>query len=400
MNGPIASHPGAMPPDWDDANYLSLNPDVGRAVRAGRIASGYDHYLRWGRAENRSGGWRPAEGRRMTRSCTDPWHYLEIDPDFGLKPCCRIPAIVRRTGDAPVAPLRDDAAFRKLRGDLLSGELGAHCRDCHIRPLVPVERFREVIGGADAQALLARPLRQVRLELTTRCNLRCVYCPVSLPDYRGMDLPQAHFDAVLAVIAEAPTDAEVLINGHGETTFHPDWVSLAARLLEQGRRLSIITNLARLLTDAEAGCLAGFATIQISLDTVDPQLLPQIRRKVRLDTILGNMARIRDAAARRGSAPAFALSVGVYDLSVAGLPRLCEFAVANGIGAVTFWTLVKYDDVPDAVNVYPVESLEAAQIRQAVDCMEQSLQILRAAGIQYHLAGSFMDGWRQRLASP
>jgi glycosyltransferase involved in cell wall biosynthesis len=40
-------------PDFDEAAYLKQNPDVEACVRSGDFATGYEHYLRYGRAERR-----------------------------------------------------------------------------------------------------------------------------------------------------------------------------------------------------------------------------------------------------------------------------------------------------------------------------------------------------------
>lgn len=42
------------PADWDEAVYLTNNPDVAVEVRAGRIVSGYWHYFYFGKAEGRA----------------------------------------------------------------------------------------------------------------------------------------------------------------------------------------------------------------------------------------------------------------------------------------------------------------------------------------------------------
>jgi hypothetical protein len=44
----------AIPPDFDDAFYLRQNPDVAAAVAEGKLSSGYDHYIRYGRREGRN----------------------------------------------------------------------------------------------------------------------------------------------------------------------------------------------------------------------------------------------------------------------------------------------------------------------------------------------------------
>ncbi|WP_449235925.1 hypothetical protein [Azospirillum doebereinerae] len=48
------------PPGWRESAYLAANPDIAAAVREGRMASGYAHYVQSGRAENRPGGFRTA----------------------------------------------------------------------------------------------------------------------------------------------------------------------------------------------------------------------------------------------------------------------------------------------------------------------------------------------------
>lgn len=41
---------------WDEQAYLNANPDVAQAVREGRVSSGYNHWLSYGKNENRSLG--------------------------------------------------------------------------------------------------------------------------------------------------------------------------------------------------------------------------------------------------------------------------------------------------------------------------------------------------------
>jgi hypothetical protein len=45
----------AAPPNWDEQQYLSKNPDVAIAVKRGRFTSGWKHYLIHGVDEGRSG---------------------------------------------------------------------------------------------------------------------------------------------------------------------------------------------------------------------------------------------------------------------------------------------------------------------------------------------------------
>lgn len=49
----IARTPLRPPTDFDDAGYLGRYADVAQAVATGKFASGYDHYIKFGRAEGR-----------------------------------------------------------------------------------------------------------------------------------------------------------------------------------------------------------------------------------------------------------------------------------------------------------------------------------------------------------
>ena len=345
------------------------------------------------------------QDEKLTRYCLDPWCYLETTPTLGLKPCCKQSAIAQWEPQGPsLEVLRNSAPFQALRESLLEGNLSEVCRKCHIRPMAPVNQLRAAVKRAngshcdDANLLLAQPLQQLRLEITTRCNLRCVYCPASQPWYAGQDMPAAHFDDILALLRNHPRDLQVLANGHGETTVHPQWLELCNPLLEMGFRPSIITNLARLLNEEEAACLAGFSEIQISMDTVDAHHLNQLRRSVKLSVIVANMEKIRaDAFARWVRPPKFSISCGVYDANYHGLEPLAEFAIKYGMSSVTFWQLVKYADIPGVPNVYPVTTLEMARILDAVGHVRRAIGKLQDAGIYTEVAGDFLQEW-QNLA--
>lgn len=59
-NTPAESGGTAPPAGWREHVYLARNPDVAAAVRQGTLRNGYEHYLRFGQAEGRTGGFAPA----------------------------------------------------------------------------------------------------------------------------------------------------------------------------------------------------------------------------------------------------------------------------------------------------------------------------------------------------
>ena len=281
--------------------------------------------------------------------------------------------------------------------------MSAPCHDCHLKPIGPAAHIagqaRATLAAnalADECLTLPAPLGHLRVDLTTRCNLRCVYCAVSQPWYVGEDLPSSSFDEIVGLVESQKEPLEIAINGHGETTYHPLWLELASRLIGEKRHISIISNFAKPFSDEEVSCLSHFTWIQVSLDTVDPILLARLRRKVKLETIIDNISRVRRVAAQEGRpAPQFALSCGVFDLSTSGLPALANFAAAQKMAKVTFWQLVKYEDLPGQLNPKPIWSLAREQIVFAIEQLQTALNVLTSCGIQTELAGGFLGQWRQ-----
>lgn len=84
------------------------------------------------------------------------------------------------------------------------------------------------------------PVRSLhQIELTSRCSLKCVYCPspkLGTPGYRAkLDMPEDVFAASLDWLrhfCKSGTQGEVNLAGIGESMFRDDFEALAARVRE------------------------------------------------------------------------------------------------------------------------------------------------------------------------
>ena len=326
----------------------------------------------------------------MTRDCFDPWRYLEICPDGGHKPCCRY-----MKWDKPIDEVtRNEEVFRSLRDQLLSGKLGDMCQTCSIRKKIPVGRFKKKVH-AEAQRQgerdIRRPwkLRELRIDINEACNLRCSYCPVSHPDYNGKPMSDEVLNRTLKFTLDTRNDVVLHVNGHGETTYHPNWAPFCKSLVEAGKRPDIITNLAKNYSEDEIELLSHFTAVQVSLDSVDDYMMKKIRKPVRVGKVFETMDRIRAKGKQeQRRPPVMSFSVGVYDPSVWALPEFVDQMIAMKIDSVTFWNLVKYKH--DKLT-RPLRALSVEDANKAKAILSDTHQRLKNAKINHFFAGDF-DG--------
>ena len=329
----------------------------------------------------------------MTRECLDPWNYLEISAAGDLRPCCRFRPLAKLDNGGDVQTLRNNEHFRELRQSLLSGRLQSECQGCHIRKTVTVNALkRKVVVAArranEDDALKPHPVRFFRIDINEKCNLRCDYCAVSSPNYQGVEMEEAVFERALPLLNELKPEAQVHVNGHGETTYHKRWMQMCGRIIDRGFRPLIITNLAKNYSDEEVELLSRFSRIQVSLDSDDTELMRRIRKPVRVEKIFETMERIRAAAARGGGRrqPEFSFSIGVYDPSIWTLEAFVDRIIRHVSVGLAFWDLVEYKHQR---LVKSLDRLDPEQKIRASEILRRISRKLDVAGVQYFFAGDF-----------
>src|SRR5437773_8631067 len=133
-----------------------------------------------------------------------------------------------------------------------------------------------------------RTVRDLRISVTDRCNLRCVYCMPA----EGMPwLPREEILTYEEIARFARVCLDLGITGirltGGEPTVRQDLPRLVAMLaaLEPGLDLSLTTNGIRLPKMAPELRDAGLRRVNVSLDTLDRERFTQISRRDRLSEV-------------------------------------------------------------------------------------------------------------------
>ncbi len=224
----------------------------------------------------------------------------------------------------------------------------------------------------------------VYLELTTRCNLRCVYCPVSQPDYWNVDFDLERLDTVISALVARRVQV-VQINGHGESSIVRDWEAIADRLIDAGFRVHIVTNLAKRLSPSEIAALSRFELILVSIDTVDTDLLPRLRRGANVQTIFDNLESIRAHAAKRHRKPELAISCVVSQESAPTIGQMVDEFMRRGVMTFRFGDLVEYPPVEGAMVAHHLSNASEKDLDRVGAQFRDALARIVANGGLHHV---------------
>jgi GTP 3',8-cyclase len=186
----------------------------------------------------------------------------------------------------------------------------------------PLRRSLPVVAVAPR----AEP-RTVRLSLTDRCDLACVYCRPSRADgYLEKRLDDDAWKTMVRALVQAGV-RRVRITG-GEPLLHPRVTERVAFVASLGvDDLALTTNATRL--EALAGPLrdAGLRRLTVSLDSLVPERFWRITRGGRLDRVLAGIEAARGARFEEMKLNTVVLR-GENDDE---LPTLVEWAWARGL---------------------------------------------------------------------
>jgi len=194
--------------------------------------------------------------------------------------------------------------------------------------------------------LLGRPLKNLRLSVTDRCNLRCSYC---MPEAEYVWLPRKdllqfeEMSALVDVFTRAGVD-KIRLTG-GEPLLRRDLPALVRMLARKPavRDLALPTNGVALAEQAQALAAAGLHRITVSLDTLRPDRFQALTRFDALSQVLAGIdeacrhfrAVKLDTVVIRGTNDDEVLSLVEYGKRVGAEVRFIEYM---DVGGATQWT--------------------------------------------------------------
>ncbi|USS39943.1 GTP 3',8-cyclase MoaA [Thermococcus aggregans] len=138
-----------------------------------------------------------------------------------------------------------------------------------------------------------RPVTNLRISLTSECNLKCFYCHREGQDFSFREMTPEEIERIVRIASKLGIK-KVKLTG-GEPTIRKDIVEIVRRIRPYVEDLSMTTNGTTMKTLAEPLKEAGLDRVNISLDTLDrkkykeitgfdvlPQVLEGIEKAIKL----------------------------------------------------------------------------------------------------------------------
>jgi GTP 3',8-cyclase len=220
-----------------------------------------------------------------------------------------------------------------------------------------------------------RPLRNLRISVTDRCNLRCRYC---MPEAQYVWLPREsiltfeEIDRVAEIFAGLGV-TKIRLTG-GEPLLRHDLSTLVSLLSrhETITDLALTTNGVLLAREAESLRAAGLRRVTVSLDTLRPERMQEFARSARHADVVAGI----DAARGAGFSSIKLNTVIIRGYNEDEVGDLMEFARGRAIearfieymdvGGATGWSMdqvVSQREILELVarRYGPVETLAEAQ---------------------------------------
>ena len=233
---------------------------------------------------------------------------------------------------------------------------------------------------------------QVYIEVTNRCNSRCISCPLTYDYFHDYE-PKGHlsFEAFCHIIDQLPGLERAVLHGIGEPLLNPDLPRFVAYL--KARNVRVIFNTNAILLDRERGDAladAGLDELRVSLDAVTPELYAELRGVDRFRQVIENL---RKFIKRHGGLnnPKLSLWWVALQKNLWQLPDFVRLAAKLGVQEIHMQRLVYFGDreaIDNGTTMKAEQSLNAALEHQQIDLIKECEKMAISLGLVFNASGN------------
>jgi GTP 3',8-cyclase len=232
-----------------------------------------------------------------------------------------------------------------------------------------------------------RPIRDLRISVTDRCNFRCTYC-MPFDEYVWIDrseiLTFEEITRLVRLFVNLGVD-KVRLTG-GEPLVRRDLERLIAGLssISSLEDICLTTNGALLAEQAQTLAAAGLNRINISIDTLDPEKFRRITKRGDLSQVLEGLR----TAQRCGLKPIKINAVVERGVNDDDIIPLVEFSRENGL-AIRF---IEYMDVGNSNNWITEKMVPKREILEVINARYPLREVGRDDDSAPSVDYQFVDG--------
>lgn len=226
-----------------------------------------------------------------------------------------------------------------------------------------------------------RPISNLRISLTPRCNLRCIYCHAEGEESPSREMSASQIAEVIRVAGKFDIRS-VKFTG-GEPLLRKDLAEILESIPE-GMESSMTTNGILLGDMAEDLRKAGLSRVNVSLDSLDPSTYKEITGCDRLDDVLEGIT----AALNAGLTPVKLNMVMLKGINDDELNNFLKFVRGNRDLVLQVIELMDFRDCAHHADLNGLEK----------DLAERSTQILTRR--MHHRKKYCLDGAEVEVVRP
>jgi MoaA/NifB/PqqE/SkfB family radical SAM enzyme len=231
--------------------------------------------------------------------------------------------------------------------------------------------------------ILFEPKDWIQIEVTSRCNARCIYCPrtVYRRHWQNRDLPLKTFQRIIPALPKA---ALTYLQGWGEPLLHPDFSEMVRMVKAAGSTVGTTTN-GMLLNIGRVRDLieAGLDILTFSLAGTTSACNNAARPGAPFDRVLEQIDQVRRIKAEcNSSTPVIHIAYMLLHSGLADLPALPQLMARYGVKQAVVSVL---DFEPDAALAGEVPATDTEKARQKLDALFAALQAAaKETGVTIH----------------
>lgn len=330
---------------------------------------------------------------KLTKNCLYPWTFMQIHGG-GMMQCCAVGPDTDQgdflldywgkiDSDPDCDPFNSEG-LQAMREGILTGNLRPMCRNCffaaneyitteelkkRLKKLLAERMTEEEIEKADLRKVHA--YTWMAISFTNRCNLSCIYCVQSIykdtNPYFKMEFPYEYAEPTLDYLASQGIE-QFSTCVEGEATLYKHWYEIFSKFHAKYPhiKMRMTTNLNRRFSDQEMELLINYYALDVSLDSLDPQLYRQMRRNGNLNLLLENLDLIYNKVKESGiKGPIITLHMVVCDATWRSMEEIADYAFERGWG-------IQLGDYEERANTVAVQQKLVKPIRE-ISLKEQKL---------------------------